>query len=962
MYRNTIFEKTLMIRSSNPVIFLTIFLSIFLLQFRPVIAQKKIDKQIRRLEADAGQLYDSKLWSEALDAYLLLDSISPGDPEYEFRIGVIYYHSIDKARSLGYFLRARQGGKSDPNLDFYLARAYHFNLKFDSAVYYYKKSLQVPDSVQSLGSNLRFEIEKHIQDCQLAARLVEDPLLTPIRNVGEPVNSPYPEYVPLVSADENMMIFTSRRPNTTGKKVDLQGMYMEDIYISYKDENGNWTDPVNDLNFNTPDHDACVGLSADGKTLILYRSDNGGDLFLSQFNGKNWSEPEPFTEINSSHWESSACFTKDRQFVYFTSDKPGGFGGSDIYRAKLQPDGKYGGIENLGPVINTKYDEDAPQIHSDGKTLFFSSKGHEGLGGYDIYSTTYDNSTGRWGEPRNIGYPINTPDDDIYFSLLSNGTKGYFSSYRPDTYGEKDIYMISRPQSVATKFLMKFRLFDPYFNRPIQARITITNTRTGDKKTIIASDTSLGRYSVPLEFKTDYDLEIEATGYQFKEKKLNMDYRADIFEYVMNIIPKREEVIALIDSVAYARLMQHKSIQSMSMNYENPPGYADTEDGDPYENNENNNPGKPNITGDRQQSNRSEGSELQGSSPVLSTDKMKEDKKNINNNQNNADQATFIEPFNGIARDKSNASLSSEDYIPSRISHADLIESLETREDYSWVKEMMSTESEMIYLQRIDTREKVIIPVVNFEFNSYRLKKETKEALVKLAGFLVRNGNLAILISGYTDSIGEEEVNQELSELRALTVKNFLTAHGVRNDRVYARGYGEKNPLLTNDSVLGRKINRRVSFTFIDIYDPKYSMVPFDDITRAFNVKLDPHLTYQSPIIIWEKLPVAIHFPTDVYGQITKYSQIKLDQLASYFSQMPYMLVMCGFTDNSELNTSSELGLRRSLTTFEYLSRKGINPKKMLIVDREEMKDFYNVDELPDGIEQRRVQFFIVKN
>jgi len=540
--------------------FLVLFLT--LLFSTTLNAQKKKERQVHRLETDASQLYDSQFYGEALDAYLLLDSLSPDNPEYQFRLGMIYYHSIDKAKSLNYFLSAIRNGKTDPNLDFYLARAYHFNLDFDSAVHYYQIALNAPDSFNKFDKKERLEIEKYIQDCQLAQQYINEPVITPIVNIGAPINSPYPEYVPLVNASEDMIIFTSRRPNTTGKSVDNSGMYMEDVYISRKNRDGTWSEPDNKLKFNTPGHDACVGLSPDGSKIILYKSDNGGDLYISEINNGEWSTPKPMSDINTSHWESSASFTVDEKYIYFTSDKPGGYGGSDIYRATLMENGKYGNIENLGDVINTPFDEDAPQIHTDGKTLFFSSRGHTGLGGYDIYSSVYLEEIQSWTEPRNIGYPINTPDDDIYFTLLSNGTKGFFASYRSDSYGEKDIYMITRPGSVATKFIMKFNLYDSMINEPIEAKIKITNIQTGESIQLEPSELSNGRYHTPLDFETNYKLGIDASGYRFKEKNLLIPYRADIFEYVMNINPNKDEIISLVDSTAFLDAVQKQRAQA----------------------------------------------------------------------------------------------------------------------------------------------------------------------------------------------------------------------------------------------------------------------------------------------------------------------------------------------------------------------------------------------------------------
>jgi hypothetical protein len=230
-------------------------------------------------------------------------------------------------------------------IDFYLGRAYHFNLDFNKAIEFYEKRAEV-ENQDGIAKEQRQEIEKHIEDCKLAAQYTRNPLLTPITNIGEPVNSPFPEYVPLITAGEDMMIFTSRRPDTTGKRRDQNGQFMEDIYISYRKADGEWTEPDNDLAFNTNEHDACVGLSQDGKKLILYRSENGGDLYISDFDGKKWEDPVPVEGVNTAHWESSACFSADGKYFYFTSDKPGGYGGSDIYVAEIDESGRFGKIRN----------------------------------------------------------------------------------------------------------------------------------------------------------------------------------------------------------------------------------------------------------------------------------------------------------------------------------------------------------------------------------------------------------------------------------------------------------------------------------------------------------------------------------------------------------------------------------------------------------------------------------------
>ena len=904
------------------------FVLFFALLFSTTLnAQKKKERQVHRLETDASQLYDSKLYGEALGAYLLLDSLSPDNPEYQFRIGLIYYHSIDKAKSLNYFLDAIRNGKTDPNLDFYLARAYHFNLKFDSAIHYYQIALNAPDSLYQFNRKERLEIEKYIQDCQLAEQYIKEPVITPIENIGAPVNSPFPEYVPLVNADEDMIIFTSRRSNTTGKSIDNSGLFMEDVYISKKNRDGTWSDPDNSLKFNTDGHDACVGLSPNGSKLILYKSDNGGDLYISELKNGEWGEPQPMSGINTSHWESSASFTDDEKYVYFTSDKPGGFGGSDIYRATLMDNGKYGDIENLGNIINTPFDEDAPQIHTDGKTLFFSSRGHVGLGGYDIYSSVYLEEIQSWTEPRNIGYPINTPDDDIYFTLLSNGTKGFFTSYRNDSYGEKDIYMITRPGSVPTKFLMKFNLYDPFIEQPIEASINITDVKTGESIHLEPSEFSDGRFNTPLDFEKNYKLGIEADGYRFKAKNLLIPYRADIFEYVMDIVPNEDEVISIVDSTQFVEAVQRQRSQSI-------PAIVPPEE--------------MAIDNTREQQDRD------------ATGTVSEDSRGTV-------RKSGIEPV-GILQIPDETGIKYDnkftpDYRPGDTDFIErLIASLARSDDDDQLRKVMEGEEGVIFLSRLDSRGKVIIPTINFAFDSYELKSVYRRSLDELIEFLIESKNIKIFISGHTDYIGTTEYNEKLSNWRAGIVKFYLGSNGIEADRLFSKGYGETIPVWNNKSVLGRMLNRRVNMFFVDVFDSRYTADEYQQLMFENKIQLSPRPGYLSNLVVWEKLPVSAHFAVNHTVPLTQYSAGKIDILVEYLQKTPLMLVIVGFEDHDTENSRLNLSERRATAVLDYLSSRGVAAKKMMIMDKKYFTDIYDIMNLETGIERRRVQFFLVRD
>ncbi|MFZ6011261.1 MAG: OmpA family protein [Bacteroidota bacterium] len=201
---------------------------------------------------------------------------------------------------------------------------------------------------------------------------------------------------------------------------------------------------------NTPYHDSNLALSADGSTLFIYKDDNGGDIYYCERQADGtWGEPVPLPGIiNSSFEEKSITISKDEKTLYFTSNRPGGYGNTDLYKATKDSKGEWSNTKNLGPKINTEFDEDGPFLDYDGVTLYFSSKGHKGMGGHDIFKAIYDPQKNEWTDPENLGYPINTPDDDIYFISAPDGKRAYYSSVRDDGMGYTDIYMITIPDGL----------------------------------------------------------------------------------------------------------------------------------------------------------------------------------------------------------------------------------------------------------------------------------------------------------------------------------------------------------------------------------------------------------------------------------------------------------------------------------------------------------------------------------
>jgi hypothetical protein len=262
------------------------------------------------------------------------------------------------------------------------------------------------------------------------------------------LNTEGAEYSAVLPTSEKFMVFTYRGPKSKGGKQkspghpDEKGTYFEDVFISYKNDSGRWGKPEPIDAINTVGHDAVMSISHDGQELYIFRNVGlgNGDIFVSYLKGTQWSAPEKVKGINSNYWEGSICFTPDEKYLYFSSERPEGQGGRDIWVAERLADGSYGKIKNAGPVINTNYDEDAPFITADGKTLFFSSTGHNSTGGFDIFRS--DLKGGKWNTPYNIGKPVNTNQHDIFYWVSADGERGFYSSERKGGLGLQDILLV----------------------------------------------------------------------------------------------------------------------------------------------------------------------------------------------------------------------------------------------------------------------------------------------------------------------------------------------------------------------------------------------------------------------------------------------------------------------------------------------------------------------------------------
>lgn len=504
-----------------------IFIKTLLFLLLPVLLHAQDKTAIKRIQTRAKEYFRIEEYHNALPLFLQLDSIIPDNPEYNFSIGVCYLNSNYKSYGSHYLEAAKELNNTSPELNFYLGKALHFDHQFDKAINIFQQYLQTLDLNDPNDLKKIQEVNRYIDQCNIGKKLVANPLNVTIENIGPVINSRYADYVPVITADETVLIFTSRRSNTTGGGIDeVDNQYYEDIYISYY-ENDQWTEPEN-LSINTNTHDACIALSPDGYELYTYKPNvsniRSGDIYESKLTGNEWSKPKRLEgKVNTKGWEPSCSISANEKKLYFSSDRLGGYGGSDIYVSIKLPNGIWAKPVNMGPNINTIYDEDAPFIHPDGKTLYFSSKGHEGMGGFDIFTSVYpvadygmntqqisDENMKNWSKPLNIGYPINTAGDDIYFVWSVDGTRGYFSSVREDSYGDKDIYIVHRPEAKVSLIVFKGKVLDAVSHNPLGANIIVVNNSDQELYGVYNSNSHTGKFIVILIPGKNFGISIES--------------------------------------------------------------------------------------------------------------------------------------------------------------------------------------------------------------------------------------------------------------------------------------------------------------------------------------------------------------------------------------------------------------------------------------------------------------------
>lgn len=498
---------------------LLLFLCLFALQYT-VISQKKTDAvgekkwtdDERKQMEKAELLYFEKNYKLALPIYSKLRETHPNDVRLKYVYAICGLLIPGRQEiCLDLLKEVYEKNKKAAEIDYFLAKANFLNYNFDEAIagiatYKSKNKKLTPEQLK--------DCDQIVTYCNNAKLLVPQPVSVRIENMGNIINTAAAESSPCLTDDENVIIFTYKGEKSKGglqnafNQPNINGVYYEDVYTSSK-VNGVWQTPEEIKSVNTINNEAVLFLSNDGQKLFINidSQQDDGDIYMSTLDKEVWSAPVKLVgDVNSKDWENNTSLSPDGKTLYFSSNRPGGFGGKDIYKSQLLPDGTWGKAKNLGDKINTALDEDAPFIHYDGRLLLFCSQGHNSIGGYDIFKTYMNVTDSTWSAAENMGCPINTPGDEIHYVLSPSGDNGYYGLGKVDGYGDFDIYKVEPGITGIMPAVAVLKGRVTLDTLPVEAEITVEVPARNTVFRTLKSNDKTGAYRITLPVGEDYKI------------------------------------------------------------------------------------------------------------------------------------------------------------------------------------------------------------------------------------------------------------------------------------------------------------------------------------------------------------------------------------------------------------------------------------------------------------------------
>lgn len=555
------------IKSNNMKYFIQIALIMILFSCSAgkSIGQEKINKKAEEYYKQADEHMAFGRFAPAVEGFQKAIEIQPDYLNAHIQLAVIYQNfQKDLAKAAFHYEKVKKLDPTLINAYYNAVLCYYLNLDYDKADAALKDYFAFP----SLGPKSKQEGE-YLQKCiAFARKSVKNPVVFEPKNLGSNVNSDKAEYFPAITADNEYLYFTVNDKDPRFAN--------EDIYVS-QFADGQWqTRKPLGTAINTNYQEGAHSISQDGRYLF-FASDrpqgNKGrfDIYMAKKIGNEWKNPANLgSPINTPNWESQPIFTADSKSLLFVRKSKDGYGGSDIYISHLQPDGSFSTPQNLGPVINTPGDEQRPYLHPDGKTLYFSSTGHIGMGEGDIYVSRL-NEKGEWSTPENLGYPINTTGDEYGIYVSADGMTAYFSSDRPGGFGDMDLYSFTLPEKFRPEIVIyvKGKVSDATTKKAVEATIKIFDLQTGELYKTLASDAINGEFLITLPGNRNYMYEAIAKGYlpfseNFSLQNLSTGQNYNIEVSLQKIEPGKEFVLKNIFFASNAFALQPESLTELN--------------------------------------------------------------------------------------------------------------------------------------------------------------------------------------------------------------------------------------------------------------------------------------------------------------------------------------------------------------------------------------------------------------
>jgi len=743
-----------------------------------VLAQ---DKSFKELYAESFSYLEVENYSKALPILLEMYEKDKKNANTAFAIGNCYMNTQnEKPRAIPYFEAAKEKltveyivgdvkEKSAPlEVIRFLGQAYHVNYEFEKALEEYKTYR----SILNKKNTEYWEAVTHdIRMSRNAVEFISKPVNVFIESANI-LNTGYSEYRPKVNAEETFLYFTTRRKGVS-ELLDDEGKYFEDVYFSVK-ENGEWTEPVRmSDSINTDSHDACLYISPDGQMMYVYQfeegADAGGSIYESKLIGSEWTKPEKLiADINSRYWETDASLNTSGNIIFFTSDRPGGAGedNRDIWMMKKLPTGAWARIQPLPSSVNTIYDEESPYLHPDGKTLYFSSKGHNSMGGYDVFKTELLED-GSWSEVTNLGYPVNTTGDDVFYFPSVDGKRAYFSSFRDGGKGEQDIYILTydpgSPVQEIAPALAIYKGVSKYEDGSVikDLLIRIVDVNSGETFGEYRSNEETGKFLFVLEAGKTYEINYES----------NDNVVIEVIRVDENGVSTIIKEVTEIDGVLVVRDIVEDTFLDLTNTDVTVTDVIDTD---------------------------VEGADATNTN-VTGTDLANTDV-----------EGTDVTNTNVTGTDLTNTDVEGADATNTDVTGTDVTNTDVTETD------AVLTQTEVN--NALNTGDVLSINSVMFVYDQVKLIEASQPELNKIVSYMNEYKDAKLVINGHTDSRGESSYNYWLSSARANKIRNYLRKAGISYSRMKTHGYGESKPIADNqnsdgsDNPSGRQKNRRVEF------------------------------------------------------------------------------------------------------------------------------------------------------